>query len=260
MTREAGNRRGNLAAGQAGFVKTLQQGPSALPKGLFSGTHERVLLGLKTHANTISHARLVALEETFPRLRARLGEARFNALCRVYIERPDVMRCSLQQIGASFPDYLTAQETDPQSVDLARIEWQWLESYHAPDATILTMADIAGLDEAGLLGLEITEHPSLRLVRLAAGIAPELPEIIAPGVERPHAMMICRLQADVRLMPINAEQCGVVEALQENSNMGNLLAFALEICDEASALPLIFGLIDAGAICKRDDLVFQHIS
>jgi len=257
MTHDIGDKGWSFAAVQKSFIETLRQGPSALPKSLFSGTPERTILGLKTHANTISHARLVALEETFPRLRRRLGETRFNALSRAYVERPDVLPCSLLQIGGSFPDYLLSQKLDLQSVELARIEWNCLESYHAPDATALEMGEIAGLDEAGLLDLLIALHPSVRVVRLTTCFAPELAEIISGDIESAHSIMISRPEADVRLMLITVEQCAVVEAMQQISNKGNLLAFVLETYGEASALPLVFGLCEAGVICKADNLVLD---
>jgi hypothetical protein len=254
MTGDFDDKSWNFAAGQAGFVAALQRGPSAVPPGLFSGTAERTILGLKTHANTISHARLVALEETYPRLRSRLGEADFNALSRRFVERPDVMQCSLLQIGQTFPDYLMEEERDAQSVDLARIEWNWLESYHAPDAEALTLANIASLDEAGLLDLSIILHPSVRVVRLTTHIAPELSEIAPADTLGSHAVMISRPKVEVRLMSMNAQQDRVIEAMRKKAIiMADLLTFAIETYGETSAMPLILGLIEQDAVCKAND-------
>ena len=70
----------SLEAAQANFIATINHGPAALDHTLFDGPLERVLLGLKAHANTISHARLVALEESFPLTRQALGdEASINS-------------------------------------------------------------------------------------------------------------------------------------------------------------------------------------
>ena len=63
----------SLKAAQANFIATINDGPDALDHSLFDGPIDRVMLGLKAHANTISHARLVALEETFPLTRQALG-------------------------------------------------------------------------------------------------------------------------------------------------------------------------------------------
>jgi hypothetical protein len=38
------------------FVATINDGPGALDTTLFIGSPERIILGLKAHANTISHA------------------------------------------------------------------------------------------------------------------------------------------------------------------------------------------------------------
>src|SRR3546814_15460616 len=55
---------------------------------------------------------------------------------------------------------------------MARVEWAWLESYHAADASALALADLAGLDEAELLGLAIRRHPATHVVVLASDAAP----------------------------------------------------------------------------------------
>ena len=56
----------SLDRAQANFIATINDGPDALDPELFSGPIDRVLLGLKAHANTISHARLVALKRLSP--------------------------------------------------------------------------------------------------------------------------------------------------------------------------------------------------
>ena len=55
----------SLEAIEAKFIDTINNGPDVLDPALFAGPLDRVLIGLKTHANTISHARLTALEATF---------------------------------------------------------------------------------------------------------------------------------------------------------------------------------------------------
>lgn len=255
---DAADNYADYADGQAQFIATLQQGPSAFPDGLFSGSVERAILGLKTHANTISHARLVALEDSFPKLRELLGDAAFNAISREYIETPAILICAPHQLGAQFADFLHLRDHSEQAVDLAKIEWAWLQSYHSEDEVALTMSDIAALDEPTLLALPIKQHPALRLVGLSAPLAPQLDEwvqtdLFAP-IEAASALLICRPDAAVIMRPINAQMAAITSAITEISQMGNLLAFALETYDEASALPSIFGLIQAGAICKADVL------
>jgi hypothetical protein len=145
---------------QAAMMQALDHGPEFLPNHLFAGTHARILAGMKVHANTISHARLVALEDTFPRVLALLGHARFNEHSQLYLEQPGVTARTLAGIWETFPAWLATCGETCAAVDLARFERLWLEAYHAEDAVPLRLADLAGLDEQALLKVAIAAHPS----------------------------------------------------------------------------------------------------
>src|SRR3546814_8537482 len=113
-----------LEQGQAAIAATLLHGPGHLPADLFAGSDAAVLRGLRVHANTISHARLVALEETFPRTRDYLGEEEFNRLSRCFVEEEGEQRRSLSDIGAGFADGLA----DPRAAERERGGGAWAES------------------------------------------------------------------------------------------------------------------------------------
>lgn len=235
---------------QARFIAVLQQGPIAYPHGLFADPPERVLLGLKAHANTISHARLVALEETYPRTRDRLGEAGFNAVSRDFIERPDVRPRKLMALGEHFADFLDEQGSDAAAVDLARIEWAWLQSYHAAEAEALQLADLAGLDEPGLLELGLMLHPAARLIETRTELGdlmPELAEIAAPAMRQ---LLITRPAHEVLLHPLADVPARLLADTLFPATMGNLLGRAIEHAGEAEALPAIFALVGAGGLVR----------
>ncbi|WP_373487222.1 putative DNA-binding domain-containing protein [Blastomonas sp.] len=235
-----------LADLQARFINVLQQGPSAFPEGMFAGDRDRTLLGLKAHANTISHARLVALEQSFPRTLARLGGATFNRLSRDFIERPEVMSRSLRLLGECFADFLQAEPVDPASLDLARIEWAWLESYHAADLPALGLCDLAGLDEAGLLDLPVVLHPAVRMVRLTAPLAEQLPELPCDV----QIVLISRPDALVLLHGMTSQRGEILAQIEKSAHMRNFIDSAIEIVGEAAALPHVLSLIEAGALAS----------
>lgn len=224
---------------QAAIAATLLHGPDHLPIGLFAGNAAAVLRGLRVHANTISHARLVALEETFPRTRNYLGEALFNKLSRAFIEAGGAERRSLTDIGAAFPDWLA----DPIAADLARIERAWLESYHAADAPPLALSDLAGLGEQALLDIAVRRHPATRAVTLASGSAPLVDPSFAPEVA---ALLVTRPGAEVRLFPVAAAAVAALDMAREFCPLGNLIAHLDELHPDGGAA--IAALIDAGAL------------
>lgn len=234
----------SLADAQTNFIDTINDGPDRLDPTLFAGPPDRILLGLKAHANTISHARIVALEETFPLIRQHLGDAAFNALAREFVETKTARASDANRIGLGFPDCLS----DPATRELAQIEWAWLESYHAAEAVPLSLGDLAALDEAALLALTITPHPSARIVEISTPIASALHEL--SGLQ-PVAILCIRPDAEVRLVPLDAVQLAVFAAsVQKSASLGNLLAAALEQAGEQAPLEPILHLIGAGALIK----------
>jgi hypothetical protein len=234
----------SLADAQINFVDTINDGPDRLDPTLFAGLPDRILLGLKAHANTISHARIVALEETFPLTRQHLGEVRFNARAREYVETIIARASDTNKIGARFSGFLD----DPSANELAQIEWAWLESYHAAEATPLTFGDLAALDEAALLALHVGCHPSARVVAISAPIASALQELAG---QQPAAILCVRPEAEVRLVSLDANHLAVfATSAGKNASLGNLLAAALEQAGEQAPLEPILHLIGAGALVK----------
>jgi hypothetical protein len=234
----------SFADAQTNFIDTINNGPDQLDPSLFAGPADRVLLGLKAHANTISHARIVALEETFPLTRQHLGEASFNAFAREYVETIIARASDTNRIGARFSGFLD----DPSASELAQIEWAWLESYHAAEAVPLFLSDLAALDEAALLAMPVAPHPSARVVAISAPIASALQELAG---QQPAAILCVRPDVEVRLNPLDPIQLAVfVASAQKSASLGNLLAAALEQAGEQAPLEPILHLISAGALVK----------
>jgi hypothetical protein len=243
----------DLKADQSRFMAVLERGPSAYPDGLFAGEPDRALLGLKAHANTISHARLVALEDSYPRTRDAMGHAAFNAASRTFAELAPVRRRKLMQIGQGFAEFLAGQGEVAAICDLAAVEWQWLQAYHAAEAAPLWLADLAGLDEAALLDLRILRHPAARLLALDTDIEMLLPELgdrAAPGLRN---LLICRPEAEVLLTALTPVQADIAALAGNADTMRNLLMAAIEQAGEAEALPAILSLIGAAMLARPQD-------
>lgn len=242
----------SLAEIQARFIACLQKGPAHFPGDLFAESPERALLGLKAHANTISHGRLVALEQAYPRLHEHLGHDIFHALSRDYIEQDHILACDINGIAADFAAFLNDRGSDASTVDLARIEWGWLESYRSAEAAPVTLSDIASLAEAELLAFPLAPHPALRLIALTGPLSPQLPELAESD---PHALMVVRPQAQILFHPLSAVEHAIAGKIAECATMGNLLHHALELGEEAAAMQQIMMLIQAGALTHGDGVV-----
>ncbi len=237
----------SLADGQSRFIACLQKGPTHFPDELFAEDAARALLGLKAHANTVSHARLVALENAYPKLHEHMGHEPFHAISRDYIEQDHILTCDMNTIASQFAAFLAKRGFSETEVDLARIEWAWIKSYHSAEAEPLALQDIATLDEEGLLGLKIDIHPAMRLIKLTGTLSPQLAEL---GDETPDALMVARPEAEVLFHPLTSLEHDIAEKIANISTMGNLLATAIELGGEDAAMQRIIKLIQAGAITR----------
>lgn len=237
------------------MTAALDHGPAHLPEGLFTGPAERVLAGMKVHANTISHARLVALEETFPRTRDAIGHARFNQHSRLFLLQPGVTGQPLASIGHGFDLFLREQGEGEGAADLARFEWVWLQAYHAADAQPLALGELAGFAPEALLDMALQRHPAAFADRYAA-LVHEVIGAEVDGLVQAEAVLITRPASDVLIFPASAAMA-VMLIMAENPRMiGNLLApDGEEQSDPATAMPALVALIEAGALVRADGQV-----
>lgn len=234
---------------QLSMMTVLDHGPDYLPAELFKGSRADWLRGMKIHANTVSHARLVALEDTFPKSRECLGHDVFNQLSRQYVEHPGVAGFPLDRIGSLFADFLEDQQIDEAVPDLARVEWAWLESYHAAEAAPLQSTDFAGLDPESILEIGIQSHPSVRTV--AFGSPPhQLLVSEIPDIADAEGLLIARPFEQVLLSPLNAAQMTALGLASAPTTICNLFAEMGEQEDDTGLLPILISLIETGALIK----------
>jgi hypothetical protein len=110
---------------------------------------------------------LSALAEDFPALRAVVGSAAFEALSIAYLAAHPSQSFSLRNLGSNLPDWLAANpkyagRRHRLAVDVARIEWAFVESFDNAENDPLTLEQIATLDASSHLALQ----PHLRLIAL----------------------------------------------------------------------------------------------
>lgn len=242
----------SLEQTQAAMMQAIDLGPDFLPDGLFASRRSRAMLGLKVHANTISHARLIALEDTFPKTRAAIGAESFNQHSRRFIDWPGVTARPLMRIGEDFADFLAASGEAMRVVDLAGFEWLWLEAYHACDAPAARLADLAGRGEADLLEVMLARHPAAHLRRFDAAVHHLIGEEV-PGLDQADAILIARPQAEVLISPATWAMRCVFAELQAPTAIRNLFEEATEPdCKDRlppdDIMPALIALIEAGAL------------
>ncbi|MDE2133842.1 MAG: putative DNA-binding domain-containing protein [Alphaproteobacteria bacterium] len=136
--------------------------PEALRKLLLPG-ESRADRRFTIYKNNV-YARLVdALRDTFPAVERLVGEEFFRFAAVEYIAKTSPKIATLLTYGAEFPGFLAALPPTagiPYLADVARLEFAYLEAYHARDASPLgRAAAIVGGDD-----VRLPLHPSARLM------------------------------------------------------------------------------------------------
>ena len=240
-----------LEALQRSMMDAIDGGPDLVPKGVFAGGRSAAMRGFAVHANTISHARLVALEDTFPRTRKLLGEEAFNRLSRAFVETAPGKSASLASIGRHFPEFLRQERAGELPVALAGFEWAWLESYYAAEARALHLSDLAEIDEGELLSIRLARHPAARMV--GADVAPALAEEGIDFADEPM-ILLTRPEAGVFVVPANRTMAFLFGMLGEPCNVAALAVAAADMeGGEQGMLPALVALIEAGALIRLDE-------
>lgn len=235
----------SLREAQQHFARTIATGPDACPAGLFAGSREQVMRGLKVHANTISHARLVALEDSFPQTRAALGDDDFHALSRAYLDAGYGRAQSLDALGECFPDWLRTGDAAPGCVALAQFEWCWLLSYRAAEAAALTAPDFAGLDPAAVLALALDVHPAVQLLPSGAALTD------AFDLESTSTwLLMTRPASEVRVQGLDDAAADLLRAIEPGMNLAAAFETFLAAQPNSDVLAAFHQLIAAGALSK----------
>lgn len=110
---------------------------------------------------------LGSLIEDFPALRALVGAGRFEALCTAYLQEQPSRSFTLRNLGSKIPEWLAAHPAFGGrryrlAVDIAKIEWAFVEAFDNAEYPTLTSEQIATLDASSSLGIQ----PHVRLLAL----------------------------------------------------------------------------------------------
>ena len=108
-----------------------------------------------------------ALVEDFPALRAVVGGTAFHALAVAYLTEHPSRSFTLRNLGSKMVEWLEqhpryAGRRHALAVDVARVEWAYVEAFDHAEEPPLTLADIAKLSGGSRLRLQ----PHVRLLAL----------------------------------------------------------------------------------------------
>jgi len=108
-----------------------------------------------------------AVSGDFPALNAMLGAKRFNALVLAYIRENPSTSWTLRDLGGKLPEWLAGHseytgKRNLLAIDIARLEWAYVEAFDCKKVAPLSAEDIQGLGPDA----QITLQPHIQLLEL----------------------------------------------------------------------------------------------
>ncbi|AXS41868.1 DNA-binding domain-containing protein [Breoghania sp. L-A4] len=159
-----------LAELQRGFAGALLDPSRDMPQGIMGPDGEPAARRFNVYRNNVIVSLSEALAATYPAVQRLLGEAYFRALAAEYIRAHPPRSPVLLFYGSAFADFLESfppLAAYPYLGDVARIEWAWLQAYHAADAEPLAPESLATIAPRNLAALRFVPHPAACVLRSA---------------------------------------------------------------------------------------------
>ena len=218
--------------------------------------------GLAAYQNNYRTQLVNVLRASYPQLRVVLGDEAFLELAIHFIDHRPPSSWTLDAYGADLADSLRAlYPRHPDLQELAWIEWTLSEVFVAPDAAMLSPADLAGIDwESATLRL----GPSLRQ-RTATTNAMAVWSALQEGTSPPEASMLdtstglvaWRQDFTSRLMQVDAIEHAALLSLRDDARFDALCNALVEHLGEqhgiARAGELLASWIGSGIVVGIDD-------
>jgi hypothetical protein len=211
------------------------------------------------YRNNVTVALIDGLVDGFPVVRALVGEDFFHGMAREFVRRHPPHSPVMAEYGDAFPAFIEGfapAQALPYLGDVARLEWQYVASFHAADAAPLAAERVASLvgDPARLAQSRWRMHPSLGLVASPHPVASiwqahqadskaEVEAALALiDLLQAEMALVLRQGLEVMVLGLTPAEAAFVRAL----HAGNELAVAVADAQQASEdfdLTLAFALL-----------------
>ncbi len=166
----------SLAAAQRDFLSALlapREAAEAAPPRICAAIDAAgvdAATRVEVYRNNVFSNYRSALQALYPVVERLVGEQFFRHACDRYIVGYASTSGDLHDFGARFDEFLATHEPAaalPYLPDVARLEWLYHRSFHAPSHAPLALARLAAVDPDAYTSLRFVLHPAVALLRSA---------------------------------------------------------------------------------------------
>lgn len=241
------------AAGEADLAGTLLS--FGTPAGLTSWNGSDTGQRFGVYRNNVLVSLIEALRAQFPVIEALVGADFFGEMARTYARRVPPASRLMKDYGDTFPDFVADHEPArglPYLADVARLERARTIAYHAAEAPVLGIADLAAVAADRLSDLRLMLHPSALVIESRFAIVSlwaahqGVLDIAEVDPFQPEDALVLRPLGVVEVRQLPPGGAAVLNALRAGANIGDALATTTAVAG-ADPVGLFQSLITSGA-------------
>lgn len=149
------------ATTQGRFAKALFDVRFSMPPEVVGFDGKASYKRFSVYRNNVAHSLIEAMAANFPTVAHLLGEAAFPSIASEYIRAHPPKTPVLIHLGSDFAQFIegfAAAQNMPYLADVARVEFAWLQSYHATDFPVLDAPTLGEIAPALLPSIMLTLH------------------------------------------------------------------------------------------------------
>lgn len=153
--------------GNTDFGLAMIDAEVPMPEGIIGPDGNPAPKRFNVYRNNVVVSLTEALAQTFPAIERLVGEDYFKALARVFVAEHPPSSPVLIWYGDAFPDFIEAfppLEGYPYLADVARLEWFWLQAYHAEDIAPLDPQLLAQVPSEAVGDVRFDIHPAAAVI------------------------------------------------------------------------------------------------
>lgn len=237
------------------------------PEGLTDAQGSGAGRRFDVYRNNIAVSLIDALESGFPVTTQLLGSANMRGLAGVFLRQSPPSSPVMFRYGEGFPEFLeTAPDLDrwPFLADVARLELDLRDSYHAADSEPVAPSMLGSLAPDALLTTRLGLAPSLRVRRSRWPIFDIWRYNTEEGADLPRSVaqdvVILRIDYDPVPHLLSPGAAAWIGAILKGEAIGQAFDIALAEAPAFDLGPALSLLLEAGAITQLhpEDLACGH--
>ncbi|MFY0614890.1 MAG: putative DNA-binding domain-containing protein [Hyphomicrobiaceae bacterium] len=151
---------------QNAFAAALRDPTLDVPEAVGPREQSEPVARFNVYRNNTAVSLTEAIADSYPVVRELVGDEFFTALARAYTDDNVPVSPVLIHYGDQFPDFISGfKQLDslPFLADVARVEWSWVQAYHAADQTCINADALQSIDPDALNDARLELHPSVHL-------------------------------------------------------------------------------------------------